>query len=96
MSVNDILSLGTIKVLCIIAFAASNEVKHDVPLSTAMRRSLKPSRSGILPCVGVLIISDTSPAFSISRMFGLSPEILLTGLALIPAACKALRVPGVA
>lgn len=57
ISVKDILSLGTINVLCIIAFAASKEVKHEVPLSTAILRSLKPSRSGILPWVGVLIIS---------------------------------------
>ena len=80
-----------------IARAASRDVKHDAPLSTAMRRSLKPSRSGSRPWVGVLMMSDTSPAESMSRIFGLSPEILLTGLTFWkPASSSALRVPGVA
>ena len=40
ISVKEILSLGTIKVPCIIAFEASKEVRHEVQLSTSIRRKI--------------------------------------------------------
>src|SRR4051794_19604043 len=49
------------------ASAVSREVKHGIPFSTDSRRIRKPSRSGCLPFVNVLIMSWASPFWMTSN-----------------------------